>query len=84
MNPRPSGHTIGSAHIGTPALADDELAQRARHRYQCAECGRAIYADTPAGLRQAALAHHGIVRPLPAYRHIGEIPAAGSRQDGTR
>ena len=83
MNPRTSGHTIGSAHIGTPAQSGDELAQRARHRYQCAECGAVFHAQTPAALRMMALQHHGIVIDLPVVRHVADIPQAKSGTSGT-
>lgn len=85
MNPHPNGHKLPSAlHVIGADLDDGALSRLAQHRYTCATCGWSVVADSPALMRRLAQAHHGIVRKLPVYRHIGEILAAGFRQDGTR
>ena len=82
MNPRPSGHTIGSAHIGTPALADDELAQRARQTWTCATCGMTMVRPDSGTLRRDANVHAALCVGA-GYPQGAEIPQAKSGNSGT-
>ena len=81
MNPHPNGHKLPSAlHVLAPDLGDDAIGERIRCRYQCATCGWTIVSDSPALMRRMAREHHGIL-PLQVFRHVDDIPAAGSRQN---
>ena len=81
MNPRPSGHTIGSAHLATPALADDELAQRARQTWTCATCGTVLSHTNSQLLRHAAIVHAALCAAY--FRQAAENPSRESGNSGT-